>query len=422
LKFPPVRDENGKEVELTHGRYIKFLESRDRRVREDAFRIKHGEYFKWRNTLAASLAGAVKADVFAARARRYESALHAALSPDDIPVEVYHNLIAAVRERLPVLHRYLRLRKTMLELPDLQMWDLYVPMVDQVEKPISYPEAQQSVLEASRPLGDEYINIMRDGFASRWIDVLENEGKTSGAYSDGSYTTPPYVLMNWQDNLNNTFTLAHELGHSLHSHLTRAMQPYVYSHYTIFVAEVASTLNEALLTHHLVEGARREGDRALQLHLLNSYAERFRTTLFRQTMFAEFELKIHQAVENGEALTAEGMSTLYHGLNEDFYGAEVTVDDTISIEWARIPHFYYGFYVYQYSTGISAAAALSRQILEEGQPAVDRYLNFLRGGGSDTSINLLRGAGVDMTTPQPVHQALDVFDDVLGQMEELAGS
>jgi oligoendopeptidase F len=420
LKFPPVRDENGNEAELTHGRYIRFLENRDRRVREDAFRTVHGEYFKWRNTLAASLSGAVKADVFAARARRYESALHAALSPDDIPVEVYHNLIAAVRERLPVLHRYLRLRKKMLGLEDLQMWDLYVPMVDQVEKSISYGDAQQAVLEASRPLGSEYIDAMQHGFATRWIDVPENEGKTSGAYSDGSYTTPPYILMNWQDNLNNTFTLAHELGHSLHSHFTRATQPYVYSSYTIFVAEVASTLNEALLTHHLVEGARREGDRALQLHLLNSYAERFRTTLFRQTMFAEFELKIHQAMENGEALTADGMSTLYRGLNQDFYGAEVTVDDCISIEWARIPHFYYGFYVYQYSTGISAAAALARQILEEGQPAVERYLNFLRGGGSDTSINLLRGAGVDMTTPQPVHQALDVFDEVLGQMEELA--
>jgi len=421
LKFPGVRDEDGIEQELTHGRYLNFLESRDRRVREDAFRTMHNEYFKWRNTLAASLSGAIKAHVCGARVHRYESALHAALSPDDIPVAVYHNLITAVRERLPVLHRYLRLRKKMLGLDDLQLWDLYVPMVAEVDRPIAYPEAQRAVLEASRPLGSQYVQVMQDGFDARWIDVLENEGKTSGAFSDGAYTTPPYILMNWQDDLHRTFTLAHELGHSLHSFFTRAAQPFIYSDYTIFVAEVASTLNEALLTEHLVAQAKREGDRALQLYLLNHFAEGFRTTLYRQTLFAEFELKVHQAVEAGEALTAESMSVIYKKLNDDYYGAEVTVDDCVAIEWARIPHFYYDFYVYQYATGISAATALSRQIREEGQPAVERYLNFLRGGSSDTSINLLRGAGVDMTTPQPVHQALDVFDAVIAQMEDLEG-
>jgi oligoendopeptidase F len=380
----------------------------------------HGEYSKWRNTLAASLSGAVKANVFNARVRKYESALHAALSPDEIPTEVYTNLIGAVRERLPVLHRYLRLRKKMLGLDDMQMWDLYVPMVKEVEREIPYEEAKRSVAQSLQPMGDQYLRVLDRAFNERWIDVLENEGKTSGAFSDGAYTTPPYILMNWQDNLNNAFTLTHELGHSLHSHFTRETQPYVYSHYTIFVAEVASTLNEALLTNYMQKQAKEQGDRALQLYLLNSYAERFRTTLYRQTMFAEFELMIHQTVERGEALTAESMSDSYLQLNKDFYGAEVNVDDCVSIEWSRIPHFYYDFYVYQYATGISAAAALSKQIVEEGQPAVERYLNFLRGGGSDTSINLLRGAGVDMATPQPVHQALNVFDSIIGQMEELA--
>ncbi|HVF10764.1 MAG TPA: oligoendopeptidase F, partial [Abditibacteriaceae bacterium] len=385
LKFPAVRDENEVETELTHGRYLKFLENRSRRVREDAFRTMHGEYSKWRNTLAATISGAVKAHVAEARVRHYDSALDAALSPDDIPVAVYHNLVAAVRERLPVLHRYLRLRKKMLGLPDLQMWDLYVPMVPAVDRPVSYEAAQRSVLDSSQPLGREYIAAMSHGFATRWVDVLENEGKTSGAFSDGAYSTPPYILMNWQDRIDSLFTLAHEFGHSMHSFFTRRAQPFVYSDYTIFVAEVASTLSEALLTHHLLENARRDGDRALQLYLLNYQAERFRTTLYRQTMFAEFELKIHETVERGAALTAESMSAAYKSLNDDYYGAEVMVDDCVAIEWARIPHFYYGYYVYQYATGISAAAALAQQILHEGQPAVDRYLSFLSGGSSDTS-------------------------------------
>ena len=420
LKFPNVLDKDGNEHELTHGRYIKFLESSDRTLRENGFKAMHGEYAKWRNTLAANLTGVVKSHVFSARVRHYDSALHAALDPDEIPTEVYTNLISSVRERLPVLHRYLRLRKKLLGLDELQMWDLYVPMVENVEKEISYAQAETAVKNSLQPMGEDYNRVLDKAFSSRWIDVMENEGKTSGAFSNGSYTTPPYILLNWQDNLNNAFTLTHELGHSLHSYYTRETQPYVYAGYTIFVAEVASTLNEALLTQHLQREAREKGDKALQLSLLNSYAERFRTTLFRQTMFAEFELMIHSLNERGEALTADGMSELYKSLNEDYYGAEVEIDDAVAIEWARIPHFYYDFYVYQYATGISAAAALSKQVLEEGEPAVERYINFLRGGGSDTSINLLRGAGVDMATPQPIHQALDVFDSVIAQMEELA--
>lgn len=421
LKFPEIADDKGEKSELTHGRYIRFLESRDRGVRENAFRTMHGEYTRWRNTLAASLSGSVKATVFEARARRYPSALNAALDPDAIPTAVYTNLISTVHERLPVLHRYLRLRKKLLGLPDLQMWDLYVPMVGAVEKKVPYDEAKTLLLDASAPLGEKYGSILKKGLESRWVDVMENEGKTSGAFSDGSYTTPPYILMNWQDNLTNAFTLAHEFGHSAHSFLTRQTQPYVYSNYTIFVAEVASTLNEALLTNHLQKQAEASGDRELQLYLLNAYAERFRTTLYRQTMFAEFELMLHQSTESGEALTAENMSERYLELNKQFYGAEVNVDDCVAIEWARIPHFYYGFYVYQYATGISAAAALAQQILSEGEPAVERYLGFLSGGSSKTSIDLLRGAGVDMASPAPVHQALNVFDGIIEKMEGLAG-
>ncbi len=420
LKFPNVKDKDEKDVELTHGRYIKLLESDDRVLRENGFKAMHAEYAKWRNTLAANLGSTVKSHVFNARVRYYDSALNAALDPDEIPTDVYTNLISTVRERLPVLHRYLRLRKKLLGLDELQLWDLYVPMVVNVEKEISYEQAEVAVKKSLLPMGDAYNRVLEKAFSSRWIDVMENEGKTSGAFSDGSYTTPPYILLNWQNNLNNAFTLTHELGHSLHSYHARESQPYVYAGYTIFVAEVASTLNEALLTNHLQKEARERGDKALQLSLLNSYAERFRTTLFRQTMFAEFEYSIHATLERGEALTADGMSEMYLALNRDFYGAEVNVDESVAIEWARIPHFYYDFYVYQYATGISAAAALSKQILEEGEPAVARYIEFLRGGGSDTSINLLRGAGVDMATPQPIHQALDVFESVIAQMEKLA--
>ncbi len=420
LKFPNIKDENGNEVELTKGRYIQFLESSDRRVRQDSFQLMHGEYSRWKNTLAATLAGSVKGDVFNGRVRGYESALDAALQPDEIPTSVYHNLISTVRERLPVLNRYLRLRKKLLGLEELQLWDLYVPMVGSVDKPVSYEEAQRDVLAASAAMGSEYTAIVQRAFDERWIDVPENEGKRSGAFSDGAYTTPPYILLNWQNKTNDAFTLAHELGHSLHSFFTRSAQPYIYGHYTIFVAEVASTLYEALLADHLIQQAKANNDRATQLYLLNEEAEKFRTTLIRQTLFAEFELKIHEAVERNESLNAESLSALYLQLNKDYYGAEVNIDDSVQIEWARIPHFYYGFYVYQYATGISASAALAQEILAGNADAVERYLNFLRGGGSDTSINLLKGAGVDMATPDPINAALDRFDSIIAQMEELA--
>jgi oligoendopeptidase F len=420
LKFPQIKDEEGRMVDFSLGRYINFLESRDRSVRESAFRLMHSSYHTWRNTLGANLSGLIKSHAFDARVRKYDSALEAALKPKEIPTEVYTNLLSTVRERLPVLHRYLRLRKKLLGLDELGMWDLYVPMVEAVEQDATYDEGKAMLLEASKPLGDHYMEVLGRGVSERWVDVLENEGKRSGAFSNGSFATLPYILMNWQDKLDSAFTLAHEFGHSLHSFFTRESQPYVYSGYTIFVAEVASTLSENLLTHHLLEKARAEGNKPLQLSLLNDWAERFRTTLYRQTMFAEFELKIHEVVEKNEALTADSMSEMYLQLNKDYYGAEVNVDEAVAIEWARIPHFYYDFYVYQYATGLSAAASLSKQVLEEGQPAVDRYLNFLRGGSSKNSIDLLRGAGVDMASPQPVNDALDVFESVIAQMEELS--
>jgi len=419
LKFPPVLDENGAEQELTHGKYINFLQSNDRQVRERAFRAMHGEFFKWRNTLAATLGGTVKSHVALSRVRGYDSVLSMELDPDAIPTSVYTNLLSTVRERLPVLHRYLRLRKKRLGLSELKMWDLYVPIVENVERRISFDDGKRLVLDSIAPLGEQPTQIIRRGFEERWIDVLENEGKTSGAFSDGSFLTPPYMLLNYQEKLESVFTLAHEWGHSLHSYLSRESQPYIYSGYTIFVAEVASTLLEALLSHYMLEDAKRKGDRELQMYLLNQIAERFRTTLFRQTLFAEFELRIHEAVERNQPLTAQEMSDLYLQINRDYYGAEVDVEPIAAIEWARIPHFYYGYYVYQYATGISAAQTLAKQILSEGAPAVERYTGFLRGGGSQTSIDLLRGAGVDMTTPAPIHAAIDSFEDAVAQMEAL---
>ncbi len=420
LKFPNVKDENGQEKQLTHGNYVDFLQSTDAKVRENAFRAMHQTFEVWRNTTAATLGGTVKSHVAMARIRNYPSVLQMELDPDAIPTSVYTNLIETVHQRLPVLHRYLRLRKKLLKLDELQMWDLYVPMIENVERKIPWSDGKDLVLDSVAPLGQDVAGVIRRGFDERWMDVLENEGKTSGAFSDGSYLTPPYMLLNYNEKLGSVFTLAHEWGHSLHSYLARESQPYVYAGYTIFVAEVASTLLEALLSHKMISDARAQGDKELQLYLLNQTAERFRTTLFRQTLFAEFELKIHTVVENKEALTAEKMTEMYGEINRAFYGAEVNVDPIANIEWARIPHFYYGYYVYKYATGISAAQTLARQILREGEGAVERYLNFLRGGGSMTSIDLLKGAGVDMTTPAPINAAIDAFEETIAEMEKLA--
>jgi oligoendopeptidase F len=418
MKFPAIKDDQGEEVELTNGRYIQFVESTDRRVRRDAFTTLHATYNIYRNTLASSLASTVRRDVFYARSRRYPSALDAALQPENIPTAVYHNLLATVEKNLPSLHRYMALRKRTLGLDELHMYDLYVPMVPEVKQEIPFEGAVSMVVDGLAPLGEEYVAALQEGIHRRWVDVYENEGKTSGAYSGGAYTTYPFILLNYQNNLSSVFTLAHELGHSMHSYYTRRTQPYLYGHYTIFVAEVASTLNEALLTEHLL---RTSQDEQLRLYLLNQYLEKFRTTLYRQTMFAEFELLTHQRIEAGEALTPDLLSTVYRDLNAKYYGPQVVLDEGIAIEWGRIPHFYSAFYVYQYATGISAAAALSQQILKEGPPAVSRYLDFLKSGESAYSIDLLKRAGVDMTSPTPVQQALDVFAGLIDRMEALAG-
>ncbi|WP_237563743.1 oligoendopeptidase F [Halalkalibacter okhensis] len=416
LKFPTIKDENGEEVEITHGRYIRFLESSDRRVREDAFKAVYSTYNKYKNTFASTLSGQVKRDLFYAKVRKYNSAREAALSANHIPEVVYDQLVETVNNRLDLLHRYVRLRKKVLGVDKLHMYDLYTPLVKDVKMEIPYEKAQELVVKGVSPLGDEYVSTLEEGFKKRWVDVEENVGKRSGAYSSGAYGTMPYILMNWQDNVNNLFTLAHEFGHSLHSYYTRRNQPFLYGDYTIFVAEVASTLNEALLNDYMVKNT---DDPKEKLYLLNHFLEGFRGTVFRQTMFAEFEQLIHEKSANGEALTPELLTKTYYDLNVKYFGEDLVIDEEIGLEWARIPHFYYNFYVYQYATGYSAAAALSKQILEEGEPAVSRYLDFLKAGSSDYPIEVLKHAGVDMTSSEPIEQALAVFEQTLSEMEEL---
>ncbi|OUM86073.1 MAG: oligoendopeptidase F [Bacillus thermozeamaize] len=417
IRFPTIRDEQGQEVELTKARFLTFMESPDRRVRRDAFNAMYETYGSFRHTLAASLNAGVKQEIFFARVRRFGSALEAALHPDHVPVEVYHSLIDTIHEHLPLLHRYMELRKKLLKLDELHMYDLYVPLVENVEMKIPYEKALELVKEGLHPLGEEYQQLLEEAFASGWIDVYENRGKRGGAYSWGAYGTHPYVLLNYQENLDNVFTIAHEMGHALHSYYSDREQPYIYSQYTIFVAEVASTLNEALLMDYLMK---RTEDPKQKMVLVNHYLEQFRGTVFRQVKFAEFEKIIHEKVEAGEALTADLLCEIYLDLNKTYYGPAMVVDEEIAVEWARIPHFYSNFYVYKYATGFSAAQALANKILTEGAPAVARYLEFLKGGGSDTPINLLKRAGVDMTKPEPVREAMRTFGRLLDQLEELA--
>jgi oligoendopeptidase F len=417
MKLPMVHDASGEPVQLTHGNYLtSFLENQSRDVRREAFQVMLGTFNAYRNTFGATLASQVKKDIFYARARHYDTALEAALDGHNIPVSVYDNLISTVNSNLGVLHRYLRIRKRAMGLDALHMYDLYTPLAREVEYKIAYEGAQQQVAAALAPLGADYTGPLTQGFRSRWIDALESQGKRPGAYSWGSYGTQPYALLNYQQSMDSMFTLAHEMGHSMHSYFTWRTQPFPYAHYTLFVAEVASTLNEALLTHYLLQTA---SDPALRLYVVNHALESFRTTLYRQTLFAEFERDIHARAEAGEALTPESLSALFKRLNDTYYGPEVTVDDLIEIEWARIPHFYSSFYVYQYATGISASAALASQIISEGEPAVRRYKRFLSSGDSDYSINLLRDAGVDLSTPQPIQAALDSFGHYLDQLETL---
>jgi oligoendopeptidase F len=416
IKFPSIKDETGTEVEVTKGRYIKFLESRDRRVRKDAFHALYSSYKRQKNTIASTLSSSVKKDKFYATVRRYNSSIEASLDADNIPVKVYDNLINTVGKNLSLLHRYLELRKKALKLDELHMYDLYVPIVEESRKDIPYREALALVEKGLEPLGKEYLGYLRNAFESGWIDVYENQGKTSGAYSWGTYLTHPYVLLNYQGTIKDVFTIAHEMGHAMHSFYTNKAQPYIYSDYRIFVAEVASTVNESLLMNYLLENTNDKNEKA---YLLNHYLEEFRGTLFRQVMFAEFEKIIHSSAERGEALTTQTLNKIYRGLNEKYFGSGTVIDEDIEMEWARIPHFYSSFYVYKYATGFSAAIYLSQQILNEGKQAVERYMEFLSGGSSDYPLELLKKAGVDLSKPQPVQDALDVFGQVLSEMEGL---
>ena len=418
LKLPKVKDASGKEIQLTHGNYSSlFLDHPDREMRKAGFEGLHGTFAAMRNTMAANYAAQVKANIFFAKQRNYDSALESALGPVNIPASVYNNLLSTVDQNLPKLHRYLKLRKNRLKLTDLKPYDLYVPMVKGVEFKIEFDAAVEKCLQSLAPLGDEYVSALRKGFAERWADVVENEGKHSGAYSWGSYETSPFMLLNWQPTMDSMFTLTHEAGHSMHSYMTRKNQPYCYGNYTLFVAEVASICNEMLLAHFLLKETK---DRGLRMYIINHVLETFRTTLFRQALFAAFEKEAHEHAEAGKALTPDSLCQIYKDLNQKYYGAEVDVDGLLEVEWSRIPHFYNSFYVYQYATGMSAAVALAAQIVAEGQTAVDRYLKFLSGGSSKYSLELLAGAGVDMSSPEPVQKALDVFADYIGEFEKLA--
>lgn len=416
LKFPKIKDENGDDVEITHGRYGKLMESEDRRVRKETFEGTYAVYGAFKNTLASTLSGQIKRDNFYAAARHYKSARKAALFGNNIPESVYDNLIKTIHDHLPLMYRYVALRKKALKVDELHMYDLYAPLVQNAKIKVTYEEAKELVLKGLAPLGEDYLDVIREGFKKRWIDVRETQNKRSGGYSGGAFGTMPYILLNWQDNINSVFTLAHELGHSMHSYYSRTCQPYPYSDYSIFVAEVASTCNEALLNHYLLETT---DDKKKKLYLLNNQLEGFKATVFRQTMFAEFEHMIHEKARDGEALTADLLTGIYYDLNKTYFGGEIVVDKPIGLEWARIPHFYYNYYVYQYATGYSAASALSTQILEEGTPAVERYKNYLKSGSSDYPIEVLKKAGVDMAEPKPVQQAMEVFGQVLDEMEQL---
>jgi oligoendopeptidase F len=416
MTFEDVTDSEGKTHKLTNGTYVPLLMGKDRVLREDAFNKYYKVYESHINTIATLMQSEVKKNIFYSKMRKHSSSRAAALFENNIPVSVPDQLIEAVNANLETFYKYMKLRKRVLGLEELHLYDVYTPIVGNVEFPVEYDEAREIVTLAVGPLGKKYQDTVKSAFEDRWIDVFETEGKRSGAYSWGTYDSKPYVLLNHKNNVDSMFTLAHELGHSVHSYLTRENQPYVYGNYSIFVAEVASTTNEALLNDHLLKTIEDEGKRK---YILNHYLEQFRGTIFRQTMFAEFERDIHSHVEAGGALTAEFMCDHYLELNKKYFGPDVIIDDAIKYEWARIPHMYYNFYVYQYATGFSAAIALANQILTEGEPAVERYLEFLSSGCSDYPIDILRKAGADMETKAPVANALSVFKKVVDELDAL---
>ena len=416
LTFGTVVDEDGDEVNLTHGNYITFMESQDRSLRKSAFTNMYEAYKAFINTIATTYNYNTKNDAVSARIRKYDSARQAALSSGNIPEEVYDNLIAVVNEYLPVLHRYIALRKKVLGVDELKMYDVYVPLVQLPKKEIPYEEALKMMQEGLSPLGAEYLSQVDKGTKEGWIDVYENQGKTSGAYSFGSYDSKPYILLNYTNTLKDVFTIVHEMGHSMHSFYTRKTQPFAYGDHSIFTAEVASTVNESLLMQHLLA---KETDAEMRKYLINYYIEEFRTTLFRQTMFAEFEMLTHREVENGGVLTAKWLCDVYDDLNKKYFGPALSEDEYIRYEWARIPHFYRAFYVYQYATGYSAATAISKRILTEGEPARKDYIEFLKSGSSDYPVALLKIAGVDMSSPEPIRMAMETFKGLVDELEKL---
>ncbi|WP_415379969.1 oligoendopeptidase F [Halosimplex sp. TS25] len=415
IEFPAVDDPDGEPRRITLNNFTTLQENPDREFRRDVYETFYDEWEEYRNSIASAYKNSVKTDVKLARARNYDTAREAALDGPNVPVEVYDTLVDTVDENLDVLQRHADLKRRSIDADELKMWDLYVPMVEGESPDVEYDQAREWVTGAVEPLGDEYQSWLAEGLDSRWVDVYETENKQSGAYSGGTYDSQPFILMNYQDDVASMYTLAHELGHSLHSEYTSEHQPYVYSGYEIFVAEVASTVNETLLTHHLLDEVE---DETLRRHVLNQYLERFRSTLFRQTMFAEFEHRTHRLEEEGEALTADRLDEVYRDLKSDYY-ANADVDDRIGREWMRIPHFYRAFYVYQYSTGISAAVALAQGILEEGEPAAERYREFLASGSREYPLELLETAGVDMTTSDPIQSAIDTYDEFLDEFEDL---
>lgn len=415
MTFPVIKDENNNEVELTEANYGGFIQSKDRRVRKDAFKGLFNTYNRYNNTFGASLTSSIKNFVFISKARNYKSALEASLKPNNIPLEVYDNTISTINNNLSSLHRYVKVKKKLLGLEEIHMYDLYVPVIDNPVEHIEFDEAIKIVKEGLKPLGEEYLNIFEEGIKEGWIDIYPNKGKRGGAYSSGDYDTMPYVLLNYDNRLRDVSTLAHEMGHSIHSYYSRKTQPYVYADYSLFVAEVASTTNENLLMDYLIE---KEQDKDKKLYLINQQLEQIRTTVFRQVMFAEFEKITHENLEKGIPLTSKDLSKIWHDLNVKYFGPEMIVDEEIDIEWARIPHFYRDFYVYQYATGYAAANSFAKEILKSGEKAVELYKGFLKSGSSDYPINVLKKAGVDMTTPKPLEDTIDRFNELLDMLEK----
>ncbi|HIY58981.1 MAG TPA: oligoendopeptidase F [Candidatus Tetragenococcus pullicola] len=416
LAFPTIDDENGEKVQLSHGVYGQMMESTNRRVREDAFKGVYSIYKQFQNTFATTLTTNVKTHNYEAKVRHYDSARQAALSNNHIPESVYDTLVDVVNNHLDLLHRYMKLRKRLLKVDKLHMYDVYTPLLGEAPISYTYDKAVDKALEALKPMGEDYLSIVQKAFDERWIDVVENKGKRSGAYSSGAYDTNPYILLNWHDTLDQLFTLVHEMGHSVHSYLTRHHQPYVYGDYSIFLAEIASTTNENILTEHLLET---EKDPRVRAYVLNHFLDGFKGTIFRQTQFAEFEHFMHVEDAKGNALTSEFLSDAYGKLNQKYYGEAVEDDPEIHLEWARIPHFYYNYYVFQYATGFSAASSLANKILNEGPEALDHYLSYLKSGNSDYPIEVMKKAGVDMTQSTYIEDAMKVFEERLNELEKL---